>query len=449
MTMMIFSRRAIQERLFALEHVLNAKAHQGLIERLERPGRDRLSAMWEVVWLAALNAVSPLKHEEPLADGSKPDFRLLWMADGNTFEIIGDITAASDKGLHDNNPINQFWSEVVRLARKYGLNPNHFYYNIGYRSVGEYGDSRTELLLPPRSQLMAFLKAHVEPFIEGISQASVAQATLPYSSTDVAFTVSYNQKQEFGGGSSALYDVPYSLTKTPIFTALVKKAKQLGAAPSSALRVVVLCDAGCHGMQDSMLMSDGRLTAAQVAKDFLRKRTSVDMVLLVTIETVNPMEHWNRFQRISATFVVPPERTLRPRLTPFAISATRSLLEQAIKLLPKPMINAQNASNRCEMRSYGSGLHGGYEMSETKIRISSRLVLELLSGKTPHEEFDHLHGWDAASETGHSNPLARALDRGAMIDEVTVIPGGDEDDDWLEFHLREADPAITPFRRSG
>jgi hypothetical protein len=35
-----------------------------------------------------------------------------------------------------------------------------------------------------------------------------------------------------------------------------------------------------------------------------------------------------------------------------------------------------------------------------------------------------------------------------MIHEITVIDGGDHDDDWLEIRLREPDPAISPFRRT-
>lgn len=41
-----------------------------------------------------------------------------------------------------------------------------------------------------------------------------------------------------------------------------------------------------------------------------------------------------------------------------------------------------------------------------------------------------------------------ALEGGSMIDEVTIIPGGDDDDDWLQFDLRSADPAIAAFVRS-
>lgn len=446
---MIFSRRAIQERLFALEHVLDAKSHHDIINRLEHIGSDRLSTMWEVVWLAALSAVSPLEHEVPLANGSRPDFRLSLTVGENRFEVIGDITAPSDKGLHENNPINQFREEIVRLARKHKLNPNHFRYDVGNRSVGKFGDSRTVLLLPPRSDLRVFMKKHVEPFINGLARTPVTAAVFPYSSHDIAFTISYNQAQRFGGGGYASYAVPYSPTKNPIFTALDKKARQLGGAPSDALRVVIMCDAGCHAMQNSMLTGGGGFTASQVVTKFLQKTTSIDVVLLVGIETVNPMEHRRRFQQINATLVVPPEHSRRPRLTPSAIVAIRDLLNQSIKRLPKPMMDAKNASIRCDMQGYGLALHGAFKMSGNKIRISSRLVLELLSGKTSYDEFERLHGWSPASERGQPNPLTLALKRGSMIDTVTVIPSGDDDDDWLEFDLRDADPAITPFKRSG
>ena len=117
MTMLIFSRRALQQRLHTLASVLSPDVHQRLIARLERPGRDRLAAMWETVFLSALSSVAPLRHEDQLADGRKPDFTLSYAHGNVKVDIVGDITTVSDKGLHQNNPAGQFGQIFVRLAQ--------------------------------------------------------------------------------------------------------------------------------------------------------------------------------------------------------------------------------------------------------------------------------------------------------------------------------------------
>jgi hypothetical protein len=448
MANLIFSRRALQKRLESLEAILTADVHKHLIARLENPGRDRLAAVWEAVMLLALHSVSPLRHESPLADGSRPDFALTYVHGGAAFEIVGDITSVSDKGLHDNNPVGHFWREIVRLARKHQLNPNHFRYDIKSRSDGEYGDSRTVLLLPPRKELSALLKQEIEPFVRGLARDPVTHASLPCSAPGVAFTLTYDQTQRFGGGGHAVYNIPYSRTKTPIYTALHRKADQLRHAPANALRVVIACDADCNAMSRAHASGQGSYSATEVTADFLRKTSAVDIVLLVTTERVKPFDRWGHSLRPRTDFVVTPKAEQSSRLTVEAIAAVETLLRDAVRTLPTPMIDARNAALRCDARDYGLGFHGGSTMSDKTIRISSREVLELLGGTVSTAEFDRRHRWGKASApNGQSNPFARALARGEMIASVAVIDGEDHDDDWLEFRLGEPDPAISPFQR--
>lgn len=444
MTMLIFSRRSLQRCLDSLDGVIEPKALASLAERLNRLEKNRLSAVWETVWLAALGSVLSFDHESPLPDGSKPDFSFKIKVDDKEVRVVGDITAASDKGLHENNPIGQFSAELSRLARKHGLDPNAFSFDVGHEVIGKYGNSKTVLKLPARSLLRAHLKEHVEPFVQDIAARSLNTANLQHSIGSACFSISYNKGQQFFSGRYASYNLPYSPTKTPIFNALDKKTKQLSSADPDALRVVILCDGGCHGMRESIFSgSGGHLSAEQVAKEFLSRTTSVDMVLIVTIETINEMESSKRIRRIRALFVPPPPERLEPRLTPSSVQATRSILVSAINKLPQPMVDAQNAVNRCEEKGFGLALHGAYRMSgNRKIRISSRLVLEILAGQRSFEEFESLHGWDRDGR----NSFSAALARGAMFERVVVTPGGDEDDDWIEFEFGEPDPAITPFQ---
>lgn len=450
MTMLIFSRRSLQQRLHYLESVLSLDDHKKLITRLNRPGRDRLAAMWETAFLAALHEETPLRYEIPLANGSRPDFSFTYLNGDAPIEIVGDITSISDKGIQENNPVGRFWNDIVRLAHKHGLNPNHFRYDIESRREGEYGDSRTVLLLPPRNQISAFMKQHIEPFICNLAKNPVPKAAFPYSTSDVAFTLSYDQTQMFAGGGHASYNIAYSKTKTPVYTALKRKADQLRHAPSQVLRIVILCDGGCYAMRKSTLPSHGSFSALQIATDFLASTRAIDLVLLVTVEKVNEYDMRDHRLRLRADLAAPPQGTQESRLSLSAIKSIHKMIEAMLQSMPTPMLDANNAALRCDARDYGLGFHGGYEMSSRKIRISSREVLELLAGKISANEFNQIHGWGQSSTTHQAvNPFLTALLRGEMIESLDVIDGGDHDDDWLEIHLGPPDPAISPFRRKG
>ena len=86
-------------------------------------------------------------------------------------------------------------------------------------------------------------------------------------------------------------------------------------------------------------------------------------------------------------------------------------------------------------------------MTNNTFKISSRVLHELLAGRISSDRFMELHGWDA-SQAGNgfrANLFRRALESGRMIKTIRVEPGGDKDDDWLEFEFGAPDPAVSPF----
>jgi hypothetical protein len=82
---------------------------------------------------------------------------------------------------------------------------------------------------------------------------------------------------------------------------------------------------------------------------------------------------------------------------------------------------------------------GAFSMSDTMVKISSRALLQLLSGGMNSEEFLKIHPWPV-------NPFKLALDDGRLIDQVAIHSGGELDDDWIEFKFGSPDAASTPFR---
>ena len=70
---MIYRRRALQRRLNDLRDVLGDEAVDKLAERLNRPGKDRVAAMWEVVVMHGLSKCGSLQNEVALASMRRPD----------------------------------------------------------------------------------------------------------------------------------------------------------------------------------------------------------------------------------------------------------------------------------------------------------------------------------------------------------------------------------------
>lgn len=126
----------------------------------------------------------------------------------------------------------------------------------------------------------------------------------------------------------------------------------------------------------------------------------------------------------------------------------RKALEQAVATLPRPMLEPINAARRCLEKGYGSGMAGGYMTTKNgSLKISSRVLHELLAGRISGDRFMELHGWEAsqANKPPGGNRFKRALESGRMFKTIRVVPGADKDDDWLEFEFGAPDPAVSPL----
>src|SRR3546814_14233699 len=91
------------------------------------------------------------------------------------------------------------------------------------------------------------------------------------------------------------------------------------------------------------------------------------------------------------------------------------------------MADACNSALRCKEHGYGLGKHGGYQVVGNVIKISARLVQELLAGDVSAEKFAEFHGWGQGSDD-MPNPFERSLRRGELISAISVVDCGDEDD---------------------
>lgn len=452
MATFVFSNRAIQRRLDCLEDVLSPKQLDDLIARLNRVNEQRLQAMWEVVFLAALSQNAPFQHETALANGSRPDFQFLLPCGGDVAHVVGDVTTVSDSGLDRINPVEWFHEQLFRMAEKKGLNPNGINTHIAGGVTKKWPKQRVELRLSRGQPLQDILKTEVEPFLKAIAQSEDAPRSLIHQSEVAHFSITYDSGQWASSGNHISYDVIHSLTENHIYRAIKEKADQLRGAPDDSLRLVVLCDNDCSAMRVSGAGSG--FNAAQIAQEYLRRSNSVDLVLLITVKPHDPYGMKFRDVFLDLMLVTPPRFAWSSRLTESRHQAVFSYVKRLMEHLPQPVLDTRNACIRARSRQFDS-CRGGYTMTERKLTLSARAVQELLAGCSTRDEFQGLFGWHDGegvieTEDGPTlepNPFRKHLQAGRLLTSLRLIAGGDSDDDFVEFTFGSQDAAASPFKR--
>jgi hypothetical protein len=436
----------MQKCIDHLARVIDADQLTPIVGKLNKRGDQRLPTMWELVILDALSHVGKLRHEVPLADGSRPDFELESSIDGGpALLIVGDITAVSDAWLDEQNPVDVLFEELDKLARKCGLDPNKFGCHVPGGRVGAYGDERVKLSIPQKGQLRSLIRSVVKPWVRDIKEAPDKAYRLDHLDGDTRFSLTYAPTQEFASGQYLSYDVALSLNRNPLFGALKNKINQLRYAPDNALRLIVACDGDCALLRgSSSYRSPGTYSAREIVQDFLRQHSSIDAVLLVGIDELRGALGTRTAYKVRYDLFVGALRERSTRMGQATIISLEKLLRAMADHVPRPVRTAYNAVMRCREPGFGRGMFGGSVIKDNNsVSLSSRALQQLLAGEMTLEHFLDAHSWDRAA--GPGNPFLRALRSGRMITKIEVQSENPRDDDWLTFKFGRRDPAITPF----
>ena len=120
------------------------------------------------------------------------------------------------------------------------------------------------------------------------------------------------------------------------------------------------------------------------------------------------------------------------------------LIEELSDKFPPAVANAANAMewHNSGLRDEGNSFEGGSSVADNEIKLSARLVLEVLAGRKQIHDVDDA----TASETSSSNHFEEKLNQGRLIENVTVQRLQDEDDDYITFVFGKPDPAISEFK---
>lgn len=446
MATFVFSNRSIQVLLDKVAGVLSQEQHTSLIDRLNRVNEQRLDAMWEAIFLGCLAHETGFLHEEGVGEGSKPDFQFTIPASHGSLNIIGDVTAVSDKGLDDLNPIDWIREQIFDMAERAGLDPNCFNTQVSGGNKGEWPTLKTRLDLGKKKVLNQMLQDEVRPFIKALSLSQDAPRQFRPSNQDIGLTVEYVPNQWASSGGHISYDVINSPTKNHVYEALRSKADQLRGAADDAIRLIVLCDNDCAAMHSRM----GGVRAVEIAHEFLSRTKSVDCVLLIAVKNKHPSPQRYRDVELDFQFVGSAKSS---RLSEASKKTLFEFLERVVAHFPNPVQDPCNARIRAIADQFGA-FDGTYRTSRTMVTMSVRAIQELLAGQHTREEFNKLFRWHDGDQliegpdelTFYPNPFAQNLTEGRLITSAKVIDGGDSDDHMLEFRFGPPDAGASKFR---
>lgn len=436
---MIFARRALQRRLDELRVTLGDPAIDPLVDRLNRPGKDRIAAMWEAVVLHSLGR--HIESERALPSGRRPD---VWYDDGS-LRFIADITAVSDDGVDAQNPFSEL-QEMLELAQeRLGLPPGGLDLKVDSRRERSKKGTQTYLRLPPRNKLRALVDDQIVPQLRAQKAAGqrILRVVIDDNCTGLKLTIDTNGSQ-VSRGSHSVYDAPTIKTKNPLYNALRTKAEQLQGA--NDLTGIIVGDADCVALSVSN-DGAGKLSSTAITREFLRQHSSVDFVVLITVEELRQPFWPPAFER---SYVLHCKIVCRDNVT--VTEQLEAVFRRAVEKLPKPVAMPVNGASHAKMAGYGLGHHGGYRMSNARIRISSRELVEVLAGQRTLADGGAIitkvsGSVEPASQNDLQAAFLRQIQQGRLPTSITVVKTDEDDnDDWIDFNFGDPDPAVSPFK---
>jgi hypothetical protein len=181
---MIYQRRALQRRLDGLRDVLHCEAVDKLAERLNRAGKHRVAAMWELVALHGLSKCGHLQNDVALAFLRRPDI----LFEQGTLRLTADVTAVSDEGLGKGNPYHEL-SQLIEVAKnKLKLPTGGLDLHVRAKHESTKRGIRT-VLLPSRGKLQEFVRQMIVPQLREQMTAGTFPLRIAIDDDDVGLDI--------------------------------------------------------------------------------------------------------------------------------------------------------------------------------------------------------------------------------------------------------------------
>jgi hypothetical protein len=415
---------------------LKSRQLQTSVSLLNSVTEEYLAKEWEMVILNASSKCGNVEHE-PGAEGERaPD--LFFRSLDNRVRFIADVATVSDRGFNKDNPVDAFDEEFWRHLQKAGL----FLTGGFHRQIDEHSESgsrgsnrKVRLKLPPRQEFDAkIFNAAFFAFLRNVKREPERSHRFDPPDGDVGVHITYDPaKRGTGGGGHRSFNVATVIDRNPVYNALKNKGDQLKAVPFEGIRGIFLCDGGCE-MLRSTPPQWSSYSVREIAGYVFQQFDSIAFIICLAVQTRIGSTFRDRRISVHHTLYVSPR--CKSQLPPI-----KQVVEEIVAGLPKPQSTPENAMDDLRTTKKRSGRYIGELQMGGDIKMSARMLLEILAGTRTLEEF--AADYDFAR---HGNPFQRMLERGNLISQVTVEYHPEEDDDVVTIGFRGPDPAVSPFQ---
>jgi hypothetical protein len=447
--MAIFRRRVVQQALETLsEGVISPEQRHDIVRRLNSNVRQAIAAEWEVVLLAALSSVVEVHYERSF-EAVRLDIFAVADSGEDRIEFVADIATASDMDIDKRNPVGFLFEEFHRIAHKFGYGKGGFDIRVGDREVGKYRDKRTELLLPPKGEIPAFLTRELGPFLKIVALDPESPRAWEYRQDGIDIRISYNPKQRGGvtGGYSCAAS-PMSLRRNPLFAALNAKATQLRRSGYAGVQGIFVTDGDCRSLAVGTGGGLGSCSRDQIVEKFLEEHPRLHFVTTTTYENRSGWGHLERGLSNKVYWQRPFDSVLMAKLN--------AVLKNMFRALPPVIESPDNAWRQIRSRraiERGCNL-GAYRWTPTqKLSISSRTFAGLLAQTLSQRDFRLLFDPMEPPNGGPIVHFFRNVEQlNTRIANVFVEHCEDDDDDWITFSCNgtmSSPPLVTRNLDSG
>lgn len=383
---------------------------------------QRVTTEWEIAVLNGLSKLGQTQHEPTVPGTSKPD--VLFTHSAGT--VLMDITTVSDRGLDQQNPIDKLANHLLELVRKRNLEPDHFDLSVRGNDRDLYiGGPKARLLIPRERDFDRLIfNDGFHQFLDQIRDRPTVKRTFSVINSEVRVIVTYDPAQRSFSLGYLSYTVAFSIEENAIWRALNEKASQLDQSGLDGTKAIILCDGGCEALNRA-----GRgglsLGADDIVLKFLNTHRRIGFVLALLVKDDNG-EH---LRILAKTWIWRPDSPAAPLAT--------YLHQRLAAGIPNPESNPFSAYGT---ENEGKSFNGGYVMVGWSIKISSRVVAELLAGRRSQEDF-------MRDNPDVKQRFDRAISEGRMLAATKIEACPERDDDWIHFKFSEPDAAISRFRK--
>jgi len=366
--MAMWARRRIQRYLDENSAFVSQSTLHDWVQRLNTVSDDYVATEWEVGLLNGFATVGAVQHEPALG---KKRIDLVFTSSDRKLSFGADIAAVSDQQLHRENPVEAFWEELRRRARKANVRTGGFSFHVAEKRLPTYlgsGNQRSLLLPSPSGFGTHIFNSGWEEFIRVVKSHPDRshEYTARSKSPAVLVSIAYHPGK-FGifQGQHGSYTGATVVNDNPLFNALKVKARQLKKSAYTGPRGVIICDGGSRMLTSWPDWSTYSLD--QVVAEFFRQHRSVDFVAIIAIKQGSSWGH-NEYVYHPRSFV--------PKRSALFGSDLAALIAEVVRRLPPIQLTPENAVRVMKWKkSKRYGPLGGWSMGGKKIKISARDLL--------------------------------------------------------------------------